>query len=443
MKHIVACIFVLVFLPAAVFCNEQVDLFVQRQIEKHHIPGVAVLVMQDGKIIKEKGYGLANIEHQVPVKPETVFQSGSIGKQFTATAVMILVEEGKVSLDDPIRKFMEKAPDSWKGITIRHLLTHTSGLDDYPEDFDFRRDFTEDEEFEVFTKTAPAFTPGEKWSYSNVGYATLGFMIHKVTGKFYGDFLRDRVFVPLGMTATRVISESDIVPNRAGGYLWTKGEFKNQEWVSPTVNTTADGSLYFTIQDLAKWDAALYSEKILKKSSLDLMWTPAKLTDGSTYPYGFGWGIDEVRGHRNIEHGGSWQGFNTHIARYVQDRLTVVVLMNRASANPDYVAHSVAGIYVPDLAPTKRAAVSLTEEKLKAYAGKYELGPGRTIQVSADSNKLTAIWGDDSFELLPESDTVFFQEDSELVVRFAKSDDGDITHMLLGEREIRRLKKIE
>jgi CubicO group peptidase (beta-lactamase class C family) len=238
-----------------------------------------------------RGYGLANVEHQVPVKPETIFQSGSMGKQFTATAVMMLVEEGKLSLDDKITKFFTDAPEAWRNITVRHLLTHTSGMTDYPQDFDLRRDYTEDELYARIKPIPLAFQPGEKWSYSNLAYVMLGLLIHKVSGKFYGDFLQERVFQPLGMTTARVISEADIVPNRAAGYRVTNGQLKNQSWVSPSLNTTADGALYLTVYDMAKWDAALYTEKLLKRSSLEEMWTPVKLNDGKTHPYGFGWAL--------------------------------------------------------------------------------------------------------------------------------------------------------
>lgn len=342
----------LVFLVAVLaLASDRVDDFVQQQMKQKQIPGLALLVIQDGKIVKEQGYGFANLEHQVPVKPETVFQSGSVGKQFAATAVMMLVEEGKIKLSDPVGKYLGKVPKAWKDITVENLLSHTSGLGDYPEDFDFRRDLTEDQEFEIVKKQPLQFHPGEKWEYSNFGYVTVGVLIHKVTGKFYGDFLQERIFKPLGMTSTRVMSEADIIPNRAAGYQLVKGQVKNQEWVSPALNTTADGSLYFNIVDLAKWDEALYTEKLLKKSSLDRMWTPIKLTNGTTYPYGFGWQIDEAGGHRLIEHGGSWQGFRSEICRYLDDHLTVVVLLNLDDASPGIIAHTVAGFYVPAVAP--------------------------------------------------------------------------------------------
>jgi len=331
--------------------SDLVDEYLRSEMKSRQIPGLALLVIRDGKIVKAQGYGLANVELQVPVKPETVFQSGSVGKQFTATAVMMLVEEGKVSLEDPLTKFFPDAPPAWKSVSVRHLLSHTGGFGDYPKNFDFHHDRTEDEMLKLVESQPLAFPPGSKWEYSNLGYLTLGVLIHRVTGQFYGDFLHERIFAPLGMN-TRIISEPDIIPNRAAGYRLVKGELKNQEWVAPSINTTADGSLYFTILDLAKWDAALYTEQLLKRTSLQQMWTPVKLNDGKENPegYGFGWRIRAVRGHRLIEHAGAWQGFTTHISRYVNDKLTVVVLTNLEGADPGALSHHVAGLYVPELA---------------------------------------------------------------------------------------------
>ena len=327
--------------------------YVKAEMQRQHIPGLALLVARDGKIVRAEGFGLANVELQVPVRPETIFQSGSVGKQFTATAVMMLVEEGKISLDDPLTKFFVDAPAAWKDVTVRELLSHTAGFGDYPKNFNFRKDWTEDELLKLVEGIPLAYPPGTKWAYSNLGYLTLGILIHRVTGEFYGDFLQQRIFQPLGMSSTRIISEADIVPNRAAGYRPVKGELKNQEWVAPMVNTTADGSLYFSVLDLAKWDAALYTEKLLKKSSLDLMWTPALLKGGQANAgrpnsghYGFGWFIDDRNGHRCIHHDGSWQGFETAIDRYVDDRLTVVALSNLADAEPGKITRHVAEMYL-------------------------------------------------------------------------------------------------
>jgi CubicO group peptidase (beta-lactamase class C family) len=332
---------------------DPVGEYVNAEMQRQHIPGLALLVARDGNIIRAQGFGVSNLEHQVPVKPETLFQSGSMGKQFTATAIMMLVEEGKIRLDDPITKYLKDAPASWDSVSVRQLLSHTAGFTDYPDSFNFRADYTEEQLFKIIAGIPLAFPPGTKWSYSNLGYATLGILIHQVTGQFYGDFLQQRIFHPLGMQTTRIINEADIIPNRAAGYRFFKGELKNQEWVSPTVNTTADGSLYFSILDLAKWDAALYTERLLKRSSLDQMWTPAKLNNGSPNPdhYGFGWYITTDHAYRVIGHSGAWQGFKTHISRYVDDKFTVVVLANLASADPKRVSDHVAELYLSGKIP--------------------------------------------------------------------------------------------
>jgi len=333
---------------------DKVDAYISGQLKAQHIPGLALGVVSDGKMVMAKGYGLCNVELNVPVRAESVFQTGSVGKQFVATAIMMLVEENKVRLEDGIAKYFAGAPESWKDITVRHLLTHTSGIPDYESAenikpgglIDMRLDYTEDELLEKIVSLKLEFAPGKKWSYSNTGYVLLGLLIHKATGMFYGDFLQNRIFKPLGMTSTRIISEADIITNRCAGYCLEGGKLKNQEWVSPTLNSTADGTLYTTIPDMAKWDAALYTEKLIKKSSLERMWIPVRLNNGVAMPYGFGWEVTETHGHRLIQHSGAWQGFTAYIARYVDDKLTVIAFANLDSDHADLekIVHHVAGL---------------------------------------------------------------------------------------------------
>ena len=327
---------------------DEVARTVRAEMEKQHIPGLALLVSRNGVPIRAQGFGVASLELNVPVKPETVFQSGSIGKQFTATAVMLLVEEGKIGLNDPLSKYLPEGPGWWKEVTIRELLSHTAGFTDYPKDFDLRKDYSEEELLKIVEAIPPAYPPGTHWTYSNMGYVTLGILIHKVSGQYFGDFLQERVFKPLDMSTTRIISEADIIPNRAAGYVLKNGQVKNQEWVSPSANSTADGSLYFTILDLVKWDAALYSEKVLNESSKREMWTVAALNDGkpNRANYGFGWFVESQNGHRVVQHDGRWQGFSTQISRYVDDGLTVAVLANQGNCDPHLIADEVAGIYL-------------------------------------------------------------------------------------------------
>jgi hypothetical protein len=236
-------------------------------------------------------------------------------------------------------------------------------MGDYPPEVDLRRDYTEDEYLAFIKKSPLVYETGAKWDYSNIGYVTLGALVRRVTGKFYGDFLRERIFQPLGMTTARIISEADIVPNRAAAYRLENGELKNQEWVSPSTNTTADGSLYFTILDLAKWDAALYADKPLKQSSLAEMWTPAKLNDGKTKDYGFGWRTGKIGNRRVVHHGGAWQGFKSYIVRFPDDKLTIIFLANLWDTKDTKFARGLAAFFYPEFALPKTQPIEDKEPK--------------------------------------------------------------------------------
>lgn len=432
--------------PASFAQTEKVDEFVTTAMREQKVPGLSIAVVRNGELLYAKGYGLANVELNVPATTETIYQSGSVGKQFTAALVMMLVEEGKLSLDDPISKHIEGAPAIWKDIKVRHLLTHTSGLSNaLYNKINMRQDYTEDELVQQIAALPLDFQPGEKWSYSNPGYVMLGILVHKMTGRFYGDVLKEKIFRPLGMTTARVISEADIVPNRAAGYRLENGEIKNQEWVSPTLNTTADGALYMTVLDMAKWDAALYTEKLLKRSSFDQIWTPVTLNDGKTFPYGFGWQLGEIKGRRMIQHGGGWQGFATHIARAVDDKLTVIVLTNLANARPEKIARGILGLYVPELAPIERKAIQIDPRIFDAYVGEYELQPGFVFTISREGDQL---WGQATgqprVELFAESEADFFLKVVDAQITFVRNASGKVTNLILTQSgQKREAKKIK
>jgi CubicO group peptidase (beta-lactamase class C family) len=329
----------------------RIDDYVRAEVTRQRIPGAAVAVIRDGAVVLAKGYGEANVEHHAPATPDTIFQSGSVGKQFTSAALMWLVERGRLSIEDPLTKFFPDAPRHWRAITIRHLLTHTSGIPDYTggSSIDYRRDYTEDELLKMAYALKPEFEPGSRWNYSNTGYVLLGIVIHKVSGRFYGDLLREQFFEPLGMRTARVISEADIVPNRAAGYELEGGELKNQEWVAPSLNTTADGALYLSLRDMIAWDAGIRDRKILKAETWNKILQPVSLNSGRPYPYGFGWSIDTVNGHRAETHGGSWQGFQAYIARYPDDHLTIIALTNLAQGRPGRIVDGIATMLLPSL----------------------------------------------------------------------------------------------
>ena len=338
-------------LVAAPVHGDEVDDYVRATMKEQKIPGLSIAIVRDREPVRVQGYGLANIELEVPVTRDTIFQTGSVGKQFTAAGILLLAEDGNLKLDDPLALHFPSAPATWHPITIRHLLTHTSGLKDYgEEEIDFRRDYTEKELLEIAWKVPLEFEPGTQWSYSNTGYMVLGILTSKLAGMHWSKFQKQRIFEPLGMATARVISESDIVENRADGYEKNEeGELQNQEWVAPALNTLADGAVYVTARDMVAWDAALRERKLLSEASYDEWWTPVSLGDGITFPYGFGWSLNEQRGRRLIEHGGSWQGFRAAIARYVEDGLTVVVLANAAGTPTEAIAHEIAGIVDDDL----------------------------------------------------------------------------------------------
>ena len=347
----------------------RVDEIVQQAMQKQGIPGVSLAVVQDGRLVLAKGYGMANIELQVPATPETVYQIQSITKSFTATGIMLLVEEGRIRLEDKISAHLENTPGTWQEITVRHLLTHTSGIKDFINDptASLRLDVTEEE---VFKATAPRplnFQPGERYAYSNTNYHLLAMIIRKLTGKSYGDFLRERLFQPLGMSDTEVNRLSAIIPHRAAGYQMAADGWRNGELIAPSILAYGGGGLLSTVRDMAKWDAALYSESILKKTSLEQMWTPATLNNGKSTDYGLGWSIQSVAGHRCLSHDGAHiTGFQTSFNRYVDDRLTVVVFSNCMGLGVDRLAQRVAGVFVPKLTPREYKPIEDKEPQIAA-----------------------------------------------------------------------------
>ncbi len=281
----------------------------------------------------------------MPVRPDTIFQSGSVGKQFTAALVLLLARDGKFGLDDRIARHLPDTPPAWKAITVRQLLTHTAGLADPDHIIKLDQAYDDRRLLRAGAGLPLLFKPGTKWAYSNFGYQLLGILCTRAGGKFYGEQLRERVFAPAGM-ASRIISERDLVPHRAAGYDLVGTTFKNQEWVSPSLNTTADGSLYLTAGDLAHWDLALDGERVLDAAQKQAMWTPVRLAHGASAPYGFGWALEPTLGRATVGHDGAWQGFTTQSTRFTAERLTVIVLCNRAEADPAALVSLIARAYL-------------------------------------------------------------------------------------------------
>jgi CubicO group peptidase (beta-lactamase class C family) len=324
-------------------------------MKRQNIPGLAVAVIRHGQVLVSKGFGLANVELDVPVNSETIFQSGSVGKQFTAVLTMLLVEDGKIRLDESVRHFFPEAPETWTNITVRHLLTHTSGLPNYEDpSFDLQRNYSEDDLVHRAEGLRLDFAPGDRWNYSNTGYMLLGVLIHRVTGQFYWEVMKERIFTPVGMKTARVISEADIVFHRAAGYVLRGGDLRNQDWVSPSMNTTADGCLYFSLNDLVAWDQTWRSGALLRPDTWKLVREPVRLNSGKPYPYGFGINLFDEDGQRVERHSGGWQGFTAFRAYYLGDDFSVLVLANLAQARTNTIGERIASL----LKTSRESAVS-------------------------------------------------------------------------------------
>jgi D-alanyl-D-alanine carboxypeptidase len=336
---------------------DSVDDYVRAQMARREIPGLALAVVHHGQLVKLQGYGLASVELDAPVTADTVFELASVTKQFTAAAIMKLVEEGKVKLDDPVAMHLPETPPTWSAITIRHLLTHTAGLVKPGEDFralwqgGVRMNYTTAQMFDAATKDPLSFAPGAGWQYSDVGYFLLGMVIEKASGQRYAAFLADRFFVPLGMSSTSVINQWAVIPHRAPGYTLRKNELVRIRRDSQVEMPSHYGVLS-SVRDLVKWDAALAAGQTLSQRSLTAMWTPVRLNDGSLRAYGFGWFVTERRGHRLIDHTGIT---GTQFTRFPDDGLTVIVLTNLGyllggqEVDPWGISHGVAGLYLPGL----------------------------------------------------------------------------------------------
>ncbi|MFN8571205.1 MAG: serine hydrolase [Gemmatimonadaceae bacterium] len=329
-----------------------VDALVRRTMEESRIPGLALAVVRHGEVLVSRGYGVAELENRTPVTDETIFLSGSLGKQFTAAGIMALVEDGRIDLNASIRRYLPETPETWAPITIRHLLGHRSGIPDYTSDnFDYRKDYTDADLIAMSAALPLEFPAGARWNYSNTGYVLLGIIMTRVTGQPYYAFLRKRIFDPAGMPTIRVITEADVVPHRAHGYNVTPSGWEHAMWVAPQLNTTADGSMMLSLRDMIAWNDVVRNRRILKAESWALMQSPAVLNSGKSYPYGFGWFLDEANGHQIQEHGGAWQGFITQYTRLGDDDLAVIVLSNARTMAPPRLALEVGALFNPAMAP--------------------------------------------------------------------------------------------
>jgi CubicO group peptidase (beta-lactamase class C family) len=358
---------------------------------------------------------MANLEEETLNTPQTKFRLGSITKQFTAAAVLKLQEQGKLSVQDAVCKYVENCPAAWAPVTIHHLLTHTSGIPNMTSFPEFRKakffPTTPLESIAMFRDRALEFAPGERFNYSNSGYLLLGHIIERASGKSYGDFLRENIFRPLGMKNTDMDVNSVVLKNRAAGYTRGPQGIVNAEYINMTIPFAA-GALYSTTEDMYLWDRALYTEQLLSKKSLDAMTTPAK--DG----YGYGVGVGEQYGLKAISHGGGIEGFSTYITRFTADDGTVIVLSNIDRTNAGGIAKRLGGMLFADKI-TLPNAIAVAPQALREYVGRYQMAdnaPTEDISLEGDRLKIK-VSGESEFVLVPTAKDEFVM-DEDYAVRF-------------------------
>lgn len=337
--------------PAAA---DPVDDYVRSQLKPRHLPGVSLAVVKDGRIVKAAGYGVASLELDAPATERTVYEVGSISKQFAANAILLLVEDGKVRLDDLLSKYLEQAPPTWRAVTIRHVLTHTAGLADFDTGnigFSYRREYTAGEFVDLLGKQPLQFAPGERWNYTN-GFPLLGMVVERASGMSYVDFVRTRIFQPLGLESARFKSATEVVPHRADGYLFKDGVYQHGETLRPMI-IAPNGGVMINAVDFAKWDIAITSGQLLRPESITQMTTPVRLNNGQTVGHGLGWFIDTFNGHTFGAHWGTTvTGHSSVIRRYTNDGVTVIMLANLDDGGfgVDAMSKRIADIYVPGVA---------------------------------------------------------------------------------------------
>lgn len=359
---------------------EPIAHFIESEMKRTDTPGVSVAVVHKGQILRMQGFGLANIEHNVPVHPDTVFKLGATGMQFTAAAIMLLHEDGKLDLDAPVTNYLPAAPEKWNKVTLRQLLDHTSGLPATPNG-DFRADYTQKELLGIIGRQELNFPAGTRWRFSYSGYIVLGFVIENVTGRHWTEFMEHRIFDPLGMQSARGIDELKIIPNRAAGYELRNGTLRNAEWISPTANSTADGSLYMSVLDYAIWSAAVSRKQILGSGSWDELGNRARLQNGNSCSYAPGWFQQTVGAHHTWWHSGNWQGFQTYALRYPEQDLTIAIFANGEGADVQRLAHGVAGLVDTNLV---RASAQPLRGQNNAVTGRVEALVGAISKGTAD-----------------------------------------------------------
>jgi CubicO group peptidase (beta-lactamase class C family) len=418
------------------------DKFVQYYVSNQRFMG-SVIVARDNEILFDRGFGSADLEWDIPNSPTTKFRIGSVTKQFTAASILLLEERGKLKIDDPVKKYLKDTPEAWDKITIFNLLTHSSGIPNFTGFPEYQKEqlfeHTPKEIVALFRDKPLDFEPGEKMSYSNSGYILLGYLLEKVSGETYQDFIQKNIFDPLGMKDSGYDSNTAIIPERASGYSPGPHGLLNAQYVHMSIPFSA-GALYSTTEDLLRWEQGLFGGKLLSKESLSKMTKPYK----DNYALGLMTGTNN--GHRVIQHGGGIQGFVAHLAYYPDDKITVAVLSNVNSAAPPQLAGKLAAIARGEEAPlpTERKEIKLPVDILSQYVGTYELRPGFDLVITLEGDQLNSqATGQGKVPIYPETETIFFLKVVDAQLEFFKDESGKVTHLLLhqGPAELKAQRK--
>ena len=427
--------------------EQQLDDLLAKQFKPVE-PGCEILVARHGEIIYKKAFGSADLALQVPLTANMVFKLASITKQFTAVAILQLVEQGKISLQDSLQKFIPDYPYKGHVITIENLLTHTSGIRDYMQigyrsPYMERWDFDPKELIDSFKNYALDFTPGTKFSYSNSGYYLLGYIIEKVSGKRYQTYVQDNILTPLAMTNTYFDWGDNIIPGKVNGYRKKGAAFFNAAYWSPTIAYSA-GGLLSNAEDLLKWFKGILSYKIIKKETLAKAFTPFKLEDGSSITYGYGWYVQNTGQVRSIEHSGKMNGFLSNEMYYPDQDVFIVALFNCENAPRDEVSTEISEIVLGR--SLQAQAIKPVDNVLNSYVGTYSLtsNPKRTIVIAKEKDRLVAnVSGQQAFELLFQTPTTCqFKNVKDLVAEFIM-ENGNVTKLIVNQNGRFEWKKIK
>lgn len=433
--------YVMMVLFLFTFCYAQdtarMDQVVQYYVSNKQFMG-SVLVARDKDVLFNKGYGSANLEWNIPNTPATKFRLGSITKQFTAAAILLLEEKGNLKIEDPIKKHMPDAPATWDNITFKHLLTHTSGIPDY---FNFP-EYPKLEPFPItplqlvalFRDKPLEFQPGEKMKGSSAGYALLGYLIEKVSGESYQDFIQKNILTPLGMKDSGYDSNTDIIPRRAAGYEYGPNGLVNTKYAHMSLNFSA-AALYSTTEDLFRWEKALFGGKLLTAKSLEKMTTPF-MNDAA-----LGLVTRLINGRKAFAHGGSTNGFFAYMAYFPEDKLTVVALGNLNGAASGQIVISLASLAYGDkvVLPSERKEITVLPKILEGYVGTYQLGPKYDLMITLENGQLMEQTGYGILPLFGISDVIFFSKVEDDEIEFTKDEKGAVSGLILhqGWRDVK------